>query len=197
MDNNHYSLQDFFDRQKIADINIAELHTQEAIGSLKQQLAKECRELEWNALWQTIIDHVDKLLDVDLSEILLRAWKNTHDLSKYRDAEKYPAEKSFLAPLLEHTISSKHKPEIVIELEPLFKKTISFDITLKLVLKGFTLEIQSGKIKKIHTGECKGSGTVQCLNVTLLEKASANIVLPGIIDLGEGVSIGEESEDVA
>ena len=92
--------------------------------------------------------------------------------------------------MLEHTISSKHKPEIVIEIEPLFKKTIPFDVTVKLVLKGFTLEIQAGLIKKIHTGECKGTGSVQCMNVTLLEKASGDITLPGIIGLGEGVPVG-------
>jgi hypothetical protein len=197
MDSNNYSLRDFFDQKKISDKTLEELYSKEGIGELKIRLNQECQELEWKAVWNSIIDHVDKLLNINVSEIMLRAWKNYHDLSKYRDLEKYPPDKSFLAPLLEHTITSKHKPEIVIELEPLFKKTIPFDINIKLVLKGFTLEIQAGKVIKIHTGECKGSGTFQCLNVTLLEKATGNIVLPGIIDLGEGVPIGPEKEKAA
>ena len=192
MDINTSSLKDFFGNKNVAGTTLHELHAKEAISELKIQLNNVSPELEWKAVWNSVIDHVAKLLDIDISEIMLRTWKNYHDLVKYCDAKKYPTDHSFLAPLLEHTITSKHQPQIVVEIEPLFKKTIPFDIMLKLVLKGFTLEIQAGKIKKIHTGECKGSGTVQCMNVTLLEKASGDITLPGIIDLGEGVQIGQE-----
>ncbi len=190
MDINSSSLKDFFGAIKLDGSTFDKLHTKEAIGELKIQLNKVSPELEWNAAWNSIIGHIDNLLDIKVSEILLRSWKNINDLSKYKDIQKYPPERSFLVPLLEHTISSKHKPEIVIEIEPLFKKTIPFDVTVKLVLKGFTLEIQAGLIKKIHTGECKGTGSVQCMNVTLLEKASGDITLPGIIGLGEGVPVG-------
>jgi hypothetical protein len=186
------SLRDFFGKTNVAGSACDELRTKEAIGELQINFNKVHPELEWNVVWSTILDHVDKLLDIDVSEILLRSWKNLNDLSKYQDTQKYPPDRMFLVPLLEHTIVSRHKPEIVIEVEPLFKKTIPFDITVKLVLKGFTLEIMAGKIKKIHTGECRGNGNVQCMNVTLLEKASGDFTLPGLIDLGEGVSIGHE-----
>jgi len=192
MDTKNYTLQDFFGQKKITEANFQELHTKEAIGELKKRLHEECHELEWKAVWNSIIAHIDKLLDIDVSEILLRAWKNYLDFSKYQDTQKYPPDRSFFIPLLEHTITSKHKPLIVIEIQPLFKQVIPFDITLKLVLKGFTLEIQAGKIKKIHTGECKGSGTMQYMNVILLEKVSGDIHLPGIINLGEGVPVVQE-----
>lgn len=192
MDSKKGSRQDFFDWQKISEANLGELHAKDGIGELKIQLNNVCPGLEWTVVWNTVISHLDKLLDIDVSEILLRAWKNCHDLSKYGDAQKYPPDRSYLASLLEHSITSKHKPEIVIEVEPLFKKTIPFDISLKLTLKGFTLEIQAGKITKIHTGTCRGSGTVQCMNVTLLEKASGDITLPGVIDLDKGVPVGHE-----
>jgi hypothetical protein len=192
MDSKNGSLKDFFDWQKISAASLGELHAKDGIGELKIQLNNVCPGLEWKAVWNTVIGHLDKLLEINVSEILLRAWKNYHDLSKYLDAQKYPPDRSYLAPLLEHSITSKHKPEIVIEIEPLFKKTIPFDISLKLSLKGFTLEIQAGKITKIHTGECRGNGTVQCMNVTLLEKTSGDITLPGVIDLGEGVPIDHE-----
>ncbi len=192
MESKNVTLKDFFDWQKISKATLGELHTKDGVGELKIQLNNVSPELEWKAVWSAVTSHLDKLLDLDVSEILLRAWKNCRDLSKYRDAQQYPPDRFYLAPLLEHSITSKHKPEIVVEIEPLFKQTIPFDITLKLTLKGFTLEIQAGKITKIHTGTCKGSGTVQCMNLTLLEKASGDITLPGIIDLGEGVSIGRE-----
>ena len=185
------TLQDFFGQKKIEDSNLEKLGGKDAIGDLKSQLAEQYKTVEWSAIWNSIIGHVDQLLDIRLFDIMVRPWKNYRDLAKYLDAEKYPPDRSYLAPLLEHTIVSKHKPEIVVELPPFFKKAIPFDISVELFLKGFTLEIQSGKIKKIYTGQCRGGGSVQCMNVTLLRKVSEDIALPGIINLGEGIPIGK------
>ncbi len=192
MASNNYTLLDFFGQKK-DESNLKQLHSKEVIGELKKQLNEECKTHEWKVVWKSVIDHIDKLLKIDLLEIMMRPWKNYGGLSKYKDAQKYPSDRTYIVPLLEHTISSSHKPEIIIELEPLFKTTIPLTITVDLMLKGFSLEIQAGRIKKIYTGECQGSGLVQCMNVTLLKKELETISLPGIIDLGEGIRIGISS----
>ncbi|MBV5319359.1 MAG: hypothetical protein JZU72_00130 [Chlorobium phaeobacteroides] len=189
MDTSSYTLQDFFGRGNIAGTRLEELQADESISELKTRFHEESGKGEWTPVWKSIIEHVDELLGIRLSDIMVRAWKKFEDLSKYRDVERYPPDQLFIAPLMEHCIRSKHQPKIEIEGGRLFKKTIPFDISLQFVLKGFTLEIQDGKIRKIHTGECSGSGMVQCMKVTLLEKESCNIPLPGSIDLGEGIPI--------
>ncbi len=194
MDSNNYTLLDFFGQKK-DESNLKQLHSKEVIGKLKKQLNEECQTHEWKVVWKSIIGHIDKLLKINIVEIMMRPWKNYGGLAKYKDPQKYPPDRTYIVPLLEHTISSSHNPQIVVELEPLFKTTIPVDITVELLLKGFALEIQAGKIKKIHTGECKGSGLVQCMNVTLLRKELENIALPGIIDLGEGIRIGKGSTE--
>ena len=190
MDSNNLTLLDFFGPKKNKS-TLDKLRSKEAIGELKNKVNKECPSLEWKAVWNSINGHVDKLLKISIVEIMTRPWKNFRELSKYEDEHKYPPDRSFIVPLLEHTITSTHNPEIVVELESLFKQTIPFDITVELILKGFSLEIQSGKIKKIFTGECQGSGLVQCMHVTLYKKELENISLPGVINLGEGIRIGK------
>lgn len=194
MDNRNYTLLDFFGPKK-DESNLKQLHSKEVIGGLKTQLNQECQKHEWKVVWKSILDHIDKVLKIDIVEIMMRPWKNYAGFSKYKDAEKYPPDRTYIVPLLEHTISSSHNPEIIVELEPLFKTVIPLAVTVELLLKGFSLEIQAGRIKKIYTGECQGSGLVQCMNVTLLRKSMETISLPGIIDLGEGIRIGKGSTE--
>lgn len=165
------------------------LQKKEAFEELRKNLPAKKQALRWKPVWNSIIDHVGKLLDIDMAEIMLRAWKNYFDLSKYADPETCPADTTCLEPLLEHTITSRHKPEIVIDIDRIISKTIPFDVTIQLKLKGFTLEITGGKIVKIHTGECSGKGSVKCFDVTLLEKELSAITLPGTIELGDGIPV--------
>ena len=190
METKTVTLKDFFGKKKNQS-GVEKLHEKETIGELKNKVTKECPAHEWRTVWKSILGHLDKLLDIEIVEVLMRPWKNFRELAKYTDTEKYPPDRTYLVHLLEHTITSTHQPEIVVELEPLFRHNIMFDITVELFLKGFTLEIQAAKIKKIYTGECKGSGKVECMQVTLLSKELDNISLPGVIDLGEGVPIGK------
>jgi len=194
MDNKNYTLLDFFGRKK-DESNLKQLHSKEVIDGLKTQLNEECQKHEWKVVWKSIVDHIDKVLKIDIIEIMMRPWKNYGGLSKYKDAQKYPPDRTYIVPLLEHTITSSHNPEIIVELEPLFKTTIPIAVTVELLLKGFSLEIQAGRITKIYTGECQGSGLVQCMNVTLLRKSMETISLPGVIDLGEGIRIGKGSTE--
>ncbi|UWX57558.1 hypothetical protein NY406_10230 [Chlorobaculum sp. MV4-Y] len=183
------TLVDFFGNMNRDASPFDTLQKKRVFEELRKNLPTQEHALNWKPVWNSVVDHVGKLLDIDLAEIMLRAWKNYFDLSKYADTETYPPDRSYLEPLIEHTISSRHKPEIEIKIDQIISKTIAFDISIQLNLKGFTLEITGGKIMKIHTGECSGKGSVKCLDVTLLEKALGTITLPGIIDLGEGIPV--------
>ena len=183
------TLVDFFGHLNRDSSSLEKLQKKEVFEELRKNLPAQEHGLQWTPIWNSVIDHVGKLLDIDLANIMLRAWKNSFDLSKYADADTYPPDHSYLEPLVEHSISSRHKPKIEVEIDQIISKTIAFDIAIQLKLKGFTLEITGGKIMKIHTGECSGKGSLKCLDVTLLEKALGTVTLPGIIDLGEGIPI--------
>jgi hypothetical protein len=52
-----------------------------------------------------------------------------------------------------------------------------------------TLEIRNARIKKIHAGDCKATGSFLCEGFLLAERESKPLDLPGTIDLAEGVEI--------
>jgi hypothetical protein len=79
--------------------------------------------------------------------------------------------------------------EVLFNGRPLGK--VVFDITLSLDLEGFVLTIQNGKIMKVRTGTCQGSGKIEYHDRTLLKKALSKFSLPGTIELKEGISLGQ------
>lgn len=184
-----FTLGDFFGHLNRDDSTLDKLQKKEVFEELRNKLPEHERALQWKPLWNSVIEHIGKLLDIELPDIMLRAWNHDFDLTKYSDTEAYPPEKTYLEPLFEHAITSRHKPEIVVDIDNIVTKTIAFDIVVQLTLKGFILEITEGKIVKIHTGQCSGKGSVSCMEVTLLQKEFSPITLPQIIDLGDGIPI--------
>ena len=157
--------------------------------SLKETILKDANDVCWPTAYDTVVDKVGDLLNIRLSEIMIGAWKKYSLLLKYCDPTRYGPDETFLVPLAEHTISSTHKPyiEIHVNEEPVTK--IHFPIMLSLVLEGFVLKVQGGKIKEIQTGTCRGKGEIQCEGVTIREKQTDTCTLPGVIHLGDGVPI--------
>ncbi len=187
--NNDYSLGQLFDLHAKGKQQIDSLRSQQKIRELQQTIQKKHLDLKWPVVWDTVIGQIDKLLDIPLSGILLQAWAKKQEIEKYREPGKYPPDETFLVPLLTHTLASTHKPSIEISIGEVFHETIPFTISLKLHLKGFSLEIAGGKIMKIHAGECTATGSVSCMEVTLIKKESAVLKLPEMIDIGEGFNL--------
>ncbi len=192
MDTASFTLRDFFGNETITDAALENLHVENNLREVADDMHKEVPEGKGRALVNAIARHLDDLLGIEVSDILLRAWKKYENLGRYNDPLRYPPDQLFLVPLTEHTISSKHKPALEIAAGKLFKKTIPFDIALELELTGFMLEIQGGKIITILTGECRGKGTVSCMGTLLLNRESEEIRLPGSIALGDGIPIVTE-----
>lgn len=157
--------------------------------SLKETLAKEAEDVCWPAAYDTVVDKVGDLLNVHLSDIMIGAWKKFSILLKYCDPTKYKPDETFLVPLAEHTITSTHKPYIEVLVNEKEVTKIHFSITLSLMLEGFVLKVQSGKVMEIQTGTCRGKGEIQCEGVTVKEKQTEPYRFPGVIHLGDGVPI--------
>jgi hypothetical protein len=124
--------------------------------------------------------------DIEGRELLLKVEKSHLIVMK---REKYPPEESILVPLSTHEVKSVHHPslEIFIDDHPLGKMV--FDLTVTLKLKGIILKIQDARIKKIRTGECRGTGVFKFGEIVLLKKESEDIPLPGSISLGDGIAL--------
>lgn len=190
MDSPSFTLRDFFRDGKIGEEAIAGLHSEEQVRELDHDTHDgENHSRESRALIKAVVDHVDDVLGIEVRDILLRAWDKYEDLAQYADPQRYSPDELVVVPLMEHVITSIHRPTIEVEFTGLIKKTVPFTIMIEFHLSGFILEIRNGKIMKILAGQCQGSGEVSCLNTVLYRKEATGINLPGAIDLGEGIAI--------
>jgi hypothetical protein len=145
--------------------------------------------IEWGPVAKEIEAKIGDVLDVDIVSVLLGGWKKYRQLQQYRDPAKYPPEETILLSLTEHSIASSHHPKIEILAGEVPVGTLEFTITLALKLEGVVLKVRGGKIREIAAGRCRGKGSLECAGVTLLEKETDSVELPGRVGLGDGIDI--------
>lgn len=162
----------------------------EEFNQIKKKLAQEIKGYPVPpAFYELLIREVTQALDIEMSDLLLQAWRTRREIDQYRDKKRYPPGESHIVPLLEHTVVSKHSPAIQPVVNNIHLRKITFDIILKLKLKGAMLKIRDAKIMGVLMGSCSGSGTIEYAGLVILEKKTAPHSFPSSISLGEGVSI--------
>lgn len=178
-----------FEGKEVAQRKTGALEALSTVAALKEKIGKEAKEIKWPVALGEVVDKIDDLLRIPIGGVISSAWNKYRVLAKYLDRDKYSPSESFLVPLAEHTIKSKHRPHIEVFLDDKKIGSIDFEVDLSLTLKGFIAKIQDGRIREIKTGTCKAKGTIRCEDLLLFEKEGASLDLPGSIGLGEGVPI--------
>lgn len=161
----------------------------EALKQLRGKLDQPESQVPFISALDGIGAAIRPMLDIRLTDILLTAWKRYLSLRKFLDRTQYPPERIALLPLMEHTLNSTHHPWIEFRINDLPAGRLDFAIHLSLVLKGMILVIQDGRIKALQTGECLARGSVSCEGVTVLERTSAPLKMPGTLEFGTGIGI--------
>ena len=157
--------------------------------SLREIVAKEAKNIKWPGVFGVIVKKIEELLDIGISDIMVKAWAKYKALLKYTDREKYPPDQTILVPLVEHKIESEHHPHIDIMIDDKPFAKIEFQIDVELLLKGMVLKIRDGKIKEVNVGSCEGKGSIKCGEYVILEKEMEPFSLPSSVDLGDGIPI--------
>ncbi|TNJ34169.1 hypothetical protein [Prosthecochloris vibrioformis] len=187
------TVHDVLGQKNIAEASKTMLEHKEAFEAVRNNASGKHRILRWKPVWGNVSRHAGKLLDIDITRILLKTWKKNLSLDKYSDTDAYPPDRTYLQPLIDHTITSWHKPALVLNVDGVINQTIDFEVYLLFKLRGFTLEIQNGRIMKIHTGNLGLKARMKCIMFILLDRDIRSVNLPKAIDLGEGVPISDLS----
>jgi hypothetical protein len=143
----------------------------------------------WKMVQANMDQHLSRVLDIDVVQMLVGGWNKSRELRKYRDEAAYPPDEVIVVALSKHRLESKHTPhlELVIADRPVGR--LHFEIDVALSLDGAQLTIQGGRIKRIATGTTAGTGTIKCEGVIVGQKEQKLGPLPGQLDLGAGVTI--------
>jgi hypothetical protein len=190
MPNDQATLNNFFVYEEgLTKDQLSRMESAECVSLIKEKISEVAKEIKWDVAMREIVIKIVDLLDIPIPDILTKAWRKYVSLQEYLDKSEFSPDETFLIPLAEHMIESKHHPYIEILTNDVPIGKIEFEIDVSLKLKGIILKVKNRKIKEIQTGECEGRGSVKCENHIILEKKLGEISLPGSIDLGEGISI--------
>ena len=191
MDVQHLTLSDLVDFRphELPEEALSQLESGKGVTELRRPLEEARLPGGWAGLRDKILAQAGGLLDIRFLDVVGWAWKKGRELEAYRDTEKYPPDKTFSVPLVEHKITSTHTPHMDIQMNDKKIGCIHFAVNIEITIKAMTLEIRNARIKKLHPGDCKAKATFLCEGVLLAERESKPLDLPGIIDLGEGLEI--------
>jgi len=191
MDIQRVTLSDIVDfhPHELSDEELSRLESGKGVMELRRPLEEARLPGGWLGLRDKILAEARSLLDIRLLDVMSWAWKKGRELEAYRDTERYPPDKTFSVPLVEHKITSSHTPHVDIRMNDKKVGCIHFAVNIEIAIKAMTLEIRNARIKKIHAGDCTAKGRFLCEGALLAERESTPLDLPGTVDLGEGLEI--------
>lgn len=136
---------------------------------------------------KAIIWALKNLLDDPVSETIAKAWTKARELKKFADA---PADQINELTLHEHDIALVRKPslELVLNGAPTGLK-VEFEMKIGLVVEGALIKVQKRRIIGAKLAKVLGSGSVSCGKITIAERKTGAVTLPGDLTLAPGVAI--------
>jgi hypothetical protein len=161
----------------------------EIVAALKSQALTRVAPDQWPRVISGIADKAKELFDVDMAWVIVSGWGKDRELMEYASGGRLNPRETHLVPLNKHTMSVDYNPflEVLFNGQPLGK--IVFDVKLSFDVEGFVLTIQNSKIMKVRTGSCAGKGKIEFKGHCLVEKPLTKVILPGTLDLGEGIAL--------
>jgi hypothetical protein len=189
MSGSEITLRHFFrwDDIHLGKEQLSNVDASNAYTDLREAISKETSHIKSVVTREWFIKELGNVLDrIHLADILVGAWSGSGQLNKYLNPGKYSPDEAVFVPLLEHTITSTHRPSIEMLLGERVIGTSELEISVELTLQGVVLKIQGGKIREIRSASMKGKGQIKIESVNLFKKEMDLLALPGVIDLGEG-----------
>jgi hypothetical protein len=151
-----------------------------------QKLTPALRTLAADALVAT----AKNLLKSPISDVLADGWGKWRELGAYADAAKYPPGKLHEYALDEHDIALSREPKAEILLNGgSIGLVFPFELKLGLKLRSAVLKIMGGRIVGARIGAVHGFGSFSCGDVTLAERKSGKVDLPGEMMFNPGYTL--------
>jgi hypothetical protein len=155
--------------------------------AFQEKVTKEVKGVKWIASMPDLAPKVCELLDIEIPDVLVIAWKKAQDIQRVLADSKKTPDKTVYLDLAEHTIDYQTKPSIDVKVKSATVKKLELPIQLGFKLKGFVLKIQNGRIKEMQSGQCEAKGTIKYGTLTIAEKKLEPVKLPLSIKIPEEI----------
>jgi len=155
------------------------------VAELRSNPSLGLAQAGWERAVEEVRSHAAALLDVDLGDLMRRAWKSASAAAEtLRRSREKPAE-PLTVNLIRHRISSKHHPKLELLVGEQVVGAISCEVEVALDLDGAALVVKNGEIIELRPGSCRATGTFKIEDVLIKKIESAPIELPGAWRFGD------------
>ena len=159
------------------------LDTSEEAAEIKAALAKAVPGLPLGPIIESVSKALQDALDVPISSVLGSAWNRARELRaairETRDSDKA----AVLVPLLNHTITSEHRPYVDVMVSGAAIARLVFPLKLAVQVEGAVLRVAKGRMTDAMAGQLKGKATLKFAEFVLFDKALSPIPIPGSLAL--------------
>jgi hypothetical protein len=191
MSQNLITLNDIFNAEnnKEAASNFSKVESTEKLTKLKDDQQIFIKGIEWKILRKEILKKLIDLLDIEVVKIIVKSWIDNDFFQQINQIKDAQPNETIIIPLAQHTITSTHNPYIEIIYNGKVVHTINFEVNVDFHFKAVNLSFQNKKLKEISSGECSINGEFLCEKIKFLEAEIKKVNLPGMLNLGDGISI--------
>ena len=129
-----------------------------------------------------------QLLDVNLVDVLIGAWRLHEELVKAARRSLQAPGGITLQDLLPFQVSVTQDPYIDILVDDRSVARVQFSLTLEYEVRAMLPEIRAGRLVALHDGHCDVTATLAIENQQIASR-SVRFELPGAIRLGAGLRL--------
>ena len=129
-----------------------------------------------------------QLLDVNLVDVLIGAWRLHEELIKAARRSLQAPGGVTLQDLLPFQVSVTQDPYIDVLVDDHSVVRIQFSLTLEYEVRAMLPEIRSGRLVALHDGHCDVTATLAIEDQQIASR-SMRFELPGVIRLGRGLRL--------
>lgn len=155
--------------------------------AIQKTLGKEVKGITMMASMKDLAPKVCELLDIEVTDVMLKAWGKVADLQEKLEESKKAPEKVIYLALAKHSMKHETRPFIDVKIRSKSVKKLTLTVLVELELKGFVLRIQNGAIKEIQAGECGAKGTIKYGELSIAEKKLGPIKLSFPIEIPDEI----------
>jgi hypothetical protein len=163
-----------------------------ATGSIEERFAKELSPRLRAIVLDEIVSVMRRVLGVAVVDLLAAGWRKYEPLAAAARRSLETAGSTEIVELLDHRITSTHRPGVDVTIDGVTVAEIRLDIEIVIELHGLTAVVTGGRLSALRTGR----GEVR-LDVSLdgapLPPVTRPIDLGVELDLGEGIALVPEA----
>ena len=144
----------------------------EKIQGVQKKISQKNQEVGSSFFTGKILEKTSELLNIKLKDVLVNGWKKYQQVEQCLEQGKENPDEMFKVPILDHTITSEHHPQLDIIFAGESQAKLDCKLLFKLNLHGIMLKIKGEKIVGVAAGSCQCHAALDCEGIPLFEDSS-------------------------